>query len=253
MRPGRTIDERKAKQMNTVEQFARSYAVLTRFFATWIPIIDERSRGHDQRHAAYYVWARYCMSMNTIHALLDPHLFPDLAVISRGCLEFNVTLDAIVRDEEMAREYLEFDKHAKARYLKILAKQGDIDRLLKRSKQFEEMFDESPDGFRQTSWCAKRGGITGLMRALERETDVRLYNMLSHFAHGSVSALQILDGRIQDPNELMAKLVDATYRSYLDSTHSFLCFVWEPLETPDGERCKSDFSEVQSIYIVQNA
>ena len=114
------------------------------------------------------------------------------------------------------------------------------------------MFEESPEGLGRISWPAKGGGATGLMRALGRQMELRVYSWLSHFAHGSVSAMQILDGKIDDPSGMMTSLVDATYTSYLTSTHAFLCFVWEPLVTPDGERCKKDFSEVEATYFIEN-
>jgi hypothetical protein len=191
------------------------------------------------------------MSIRTLDAMLDPHLIPDLSVICRGCLEFDVSLEAIIKDENIARDYLEFDKHAKSRYLKILSKQGDIDRLLTRREQFDETFGEDPDNFGRNSWCAKHQGITGLIQKLNRSIDLRLYNMLSHFAHGSIWAMQTLDGRISDPDKTLATMIDAVYTRYLDSSRSFVWFVWEPLTTPEGEQCKSDLLEVAAAHIAE--
>jgi len=189
------------------------------------------------------------MSMRMLDAILDPHLIPDLAVICRGCLEFDVSLEAILNDEAVAHDYLEFDKHAKARYLKLLSKQGDIDPLLIRREQFDETFGEDPDDFGRNSWCAKYQGITGLMRKLDRSIDLRLYNMLSHFAHGSVWAMQTLDGAIADPDRTLAMMIEGTYASYLNSSRSFVWSVWEPLATPEGEQCKDDFLRVAAAHI----
>ncbi|MGB2984525.1 MAG: DUF5677 domain-containing protein [Phycisphaerae bacterium] len=235
--------------MKRIASFKDSHAVLLRFFEKWMQRIDDRCSKDDQRQAAYYVWARYCMSMRTLEALLDPHLIPDLAVICRGCLEFDVALEAVLKDEQMAREYLEFDKHAKAHYLEILRKQGDLERMLMRRGQFQEMFGEAPEGFKHQSWCVKKEGTTGLMRSLGRQIDVRVYNVLSHFAHGSVWAMQMLDGRIEDPEEMFATLIDSTYTRYLNSSRAFVRFVWQPLTTPEGEECKNDFVQVMSEHI----
>jgi len=234
--------------MENILRFKCSYAVLKNFFEKWLPCITDRCNGNDQRKAAFYVWARYSMSMGTIDAILDPHLIPDLFVICRSCLEFDVALEAVIKDKETAHDYLEFDKHAKARYLKILSKQGDIERMLMRSEQFEKMFGENPEDFRQSSWCTKKGGITGLMQLLGRKAGLRVYNMLSHFAHGSILAMQMLDGKIKDPEKMLVTLVDTTYTSYLDSSRAFVWFAWEPLTTPEGEECKSDFVKVISAH-----
>ncbi len=237
--------------MDNLMRFKRSYALLQRFFERWLKRVEERCKDPVQRKAGFYVWARYSMSMRTIAALLDPHLIPDLAVICRCCLEFDVTLEAVITDEEMAREYLNFDKHSKARYLQILSKQGDIERMLLRRGQFEKMFGESPEKFGRTSWCAKKGGMSGLMRSQGRKNQTRIYNMLSHFAHGSVWAMQMLDGRIKDPEESLGKLVESAYTAYLDSSRAFLWSAWEPLTTPEGEDCKNDFLGVMSAQIAQ--
>lgn len=212
--------------------------------------IAERCQGHDQRQAAYYVWARYSMSMRTLDAMLDPQLIPDLLVICRGCLEFDVALEAVIKDGNAAREYLAFEKHAKAHYLKILSRQGDIARLLMRRAQFDETFGEDPEDFRHNSWCAKFQGITGLMRKLQRTNDLRIYNILSHFAHGSIWAMQMLDGRITDPEKTLATMVEAIYTSYVSSSRSFISFIWEPLTTPEGDKCKKDFVEVIAAHML---
>ncbi|REJ88246.1 MAG: hypothetical protein DWQ35_19905 [Planctomycetota bacterium] len=191
------------------------------------------------------------MSMRTLEALLHPHLIPDVPVICRGCLEFNVSLEAILKDDNVARDYLDFDKHAKARYLKILGKQGDINRLLMRREQFDETFGEDPEDFGRKSWCAKYQGITGLIRHLNRDNDERLYNILSHFAHGSVWAMQALDGNIADPDTTLATMIEGAYASYLKSSRSFIWFVWEPLTTQEGEQCKSDYLEIETSYLTQ--
>ncbi len=184
------------------------------------------------------------MSMGTLDALCDPHFVPDVAVIARGCLEFDVSLESVTRDEDVARDYLEFDKEAKAHYLRLLRKQGDIDRLLVLREQFVQEFGEEPDGFGRNSWCARRGGITGLIEKFGRKNDRCLYNLLSQFAHGSIWAVQTLDGRILDPVGTLAMIVNGTYARYLRSSQSFVRFAWEPLTTPEGERCKSDFVSV---------
>ncbi len=240
-------------ETKNIPRFKQSFAYLQKFYDAWLLRIEERCKGHLQRHAAYYVWARYSMSMGTLDAICNPHLIPDLSVICRGCLEFDVALEAVIKDEDLVRDYLEFDKHAKARYMKILGKQGDVGRLLMRRAQFTETFREEPEDFGRNSWCARYQGITGLMQKLERSNDLCIYNMLSHFAHGSVWAMQTLDGHILDPEKTLAMMVESVYTTYLKLSRSFIWFIWEPLATPEGGRCKNDFLEVLSAHIAETA
>lgn len=89
------------------------------------------------------------------------------------------------------------------------------------------------------------------MRKLGRNYELRLYAMLFHFAHGSVSALQMLDGQVADPEGTLACFVNSTYPSYLDSSCAFLGFIWAPVVTTEGEACKSEFADVMAIYVGQ--
>ena len=72
--------------------------------------------------------------------------------------------------------------------------------------------------------------------------------MLSHFAHGSIWAMKMLDGAVTDPEQTLASMVDATYTSYLDSSQAFIWSIWEPLTTPEGETCKTGFLKVMSTH-----
>ena len=170
--------------MDGINTFKRSYALLQRFCGAWLPSIEERCKSDQQRQAAFYLWARYSMSMGTLDALYAPHFVPDVSLICRACLEFDVSLESVTKDKNVARDYLEFDKHAKANYLKMRRKQGDIDRLLALKEQFVQTFGEEPDdlGRSRNSWCATHGGITGLMEKFGRKEDRCLYNLLSQFA-----------------------------------------------------------------------
>lgn len=123
--------------MDTINRFKQSYEQFHVFVGKWFESIDRRCQGDIQRLAAFYVWARYSMSLRTIDALLAPPFLPDLAVICRGCLEFDASLEGVRRYPGLASDYLEFDKHAKARYLRIMQEQGDLSGLLKRRPQFD--------------------------------------------------------------------------------------------------------------------
>jgi hypothetical protein len=232
--------------MDSTSRFQKAFALLQTFYDRWVVPIDERCRGDDHRRAAYYIWARYSMSIRTLAVLQDPKAIPDVSVICRGCIEYDVSLEAVMKEQEIAREYLDFETHARAHYLQILSKQGDVDRLLMRREQFDEAFGEEPDQFRHTSWCAKRKGMTGLLRSLNRTTELRLYNMLSHFAHGSIGAMQTLEGGITDPAETLRAMTDGTFDAYLESSRRFIWFIWEPIATPDSEECKADFAQIVS-------
>lgn len=104
----------------------------------------------------------------------------------------------------------------------------------------------------RTTWCARQGGITGLMQTYGSATDLRLYNMLSHFAHGPIKAMQTLDGKIDNPEQWLAQMIGDTYARYLGSTRGFLSAVWGPIITSESERCKSDFLEVETVFRAVN-
>ena len=86
------------------------------------------------------------------------------------------------------------------------------------------------------------------MEKFGRKEDRCLYNLLSQFAHGSIWAMQTLDGCILDPVGTLAMIVNGTYARYLGSSRSFIRLIWEPLTTPEGERCKNDFVSVSLAF-----
>jgi len=90
--------------------------------------------------------------------------------------------------------------------------------------------------------------ITGLMRALKRDRDIRLYNMLSHFAHGSISAMQLLDRRI-NPAEILGIMLLGICAKYLSSSRSFLWSMWGRVVTPESERCKHEFLRIMTAHV----
>jgi hypothetical protein len=188
------------------------------------------------------------MSIGTIEALLDPALLPDLAVICRGCIEFECSLEAVSRDASLAGDYLKYEKHAKAKYLKLLERQADLSAVLKRGGQFAEEFGDSPENYAWDKWCARQGGITGILRKLNRTAELRLYSVLSHFVHGSVVAIHILNECITDPPKYVAAIVDGIYCTYLESSCNFLAFAWGPIATRESERCKEDFAKLRQVY-----
>jgi hypothetical protein len=90
------------------------------------------------------------MSVRTLERLLDPGLLPDVYVICRGCLEFDVTLEAVISDAHIANEYLEFDRHARTHCLRLVSEFDDPEKYCKMRAEFEEHFEEDVDELRLT-------------------------------------------------------------------------------------------------------
>ena len=64
--------------------------------------------------------------------------------------------------------------------------------------------------------------------------------------------MQTLDGKIANPSDTLATMIEATYTRYLNSSRSFIWFIFEPLATPEGEQCKNDFVVVVSAHIAES-
>jgi hypothetical protein len=231
-----------------LEFFRHSYAQMGDFNSKWLTSIGNQCTGDPQRQAAFYAWSRYAMSIRTLDRLLDPAVLPDVYVICRGCLEFDVTMEAAMKGREYADKYLEY-VYAIAVYLKLVKRQGDTKKFDELKAEFILRFNCDPETFsNRRSWCDDFGGMTGLMseRWLNRPNhDIRGYKLLSHYAHGSVLAMNAL-GNIENPLLALAGQIRWAYGHYLESTRNLLDYIWQAADAVDGTECKSD---LKRIYI----
>jgi Family of unknown function (DUF5677) len=228
--------------------FRQSYEETQQFLAKWFDRVGGQCKDDPQRKAALFVWARLSMSFRALEQLLNPNLLPDVYVICRACLEFDVALEAVMSDPAIASDYLEFDKHGLARYARLLDELGETDKFERLRKEFEEHFGEPIENYTWKSWCDRQGGIGGLMRRLDRKVDVFTYALLCQYAHGSVLAMQALGGGITNPPMSLATAIRSIYGRYLTSTCNFVSFIWQPQMTSDGQECKSEIVRIAHRY-----
>ena len=181
---------------STIQKFVDSYGKLEKFLGKWITHLDKRcvKNTDNQIVASSYVWARYTISIRTLRRLCEPQFLPDLYVIARCCIEYDASLLAVMEDQEAATNYLEYEKHAKANYLK---KSGNtIDKNEK--KIYENILAslgvKNLEDYKWTKWCVKQGGYSGLIEKYEGIDAKRLYFFLSEFVHSSVMAVKMLPG-----------------------------------------------------------
>jgi len=237
--------------MNEVEKFFNSEQKLREFFGEWSKPLDDRCKNNsdNQIRAAYYLWARYSMSIRTLEHLCDPKFLPDLFVIARSCLEFRVSLKALVSDEQLAKDYLDFEKHVKSRWFNQLQSEGDLSKTVEYRQKLSELGVKDPNEYRWDKWCVHADGITGLMKDFGDANEMKLYSQLSHFAHGSVIALQVLENtNPQGCAKFLDEVIKIIYLGYILSTKSFLNKAWGPIITPDSEACKNSFVQVANVF-----
>lgn len=243
--------QKEFETVNEIAKFRRSWDKLEGFLNDWACVLDKRCTGdHDpQVTASYFIWARYSMSIGTIGHLCNPKFLPDLFVIARCCLEFGVSLEAVLSDAQLAQDYLDFEKHVKSKWFKQVQSEGDVQKAIEFRQKLGELGVEEPDEYNWDKWCVHGGGITGLIRKYRRADGMKLYSQLSQFAHGSVVALHILaNSPPQNGARYLEKLIAAIYSDYILSTNSFLEKAWGPIATPESDICKNSFKEVAFLF-----
>jgi hypothetical protein len=236
---------------STIQKFLDSYSKFKEFLMKWSIPLDKRCVGNtdEQIEASYYVWSRYSISIHTLRRLCEPHFFPDLCVIARCCLEYDASLLAVMSDKNLAKNYLEFEKHAKANYLRKFGNSIDKNKKTLYENILASQGVEDIENYKWDKWCAKQGGHTGLIKKYESEDALKLYSFWSHLAHGSVMGIRILQNTPDIAAELLAKLVDVTYSGYLCVTKSFLDKTLGLIITQDSENCKKEFNEVTRLFV----
>lgn len=234
-----------------IQKFLNSYSKLEEFLSKWITDLDKKcNRNSDnQIKASYYIWARYSIAIRSFRRLCEPQFFPDLCVIARCCIEYDASLLAVLSDQGVATNYLEFEKHAKASHLRKFGNTIDNNKKALYENILASQGVEDVENYKWDKWCAKQGGHTGLIREYESEDAIKLYSLWSHLSHGSVVGIRILQNTPDIASELLAKLIVETYSSYLCATKSFLDKLFGLIITPDSENCKEEFDEVTRLFI----
>ncbi len=221
---------------NFTTKFQQSYICLQKFLDNWTEKIQDRCLGDDQRKASFYIWARYTISIHTLHRICEPCYIPDIYVIARSCLEYDAYLKGIIEDPELADRYLEFPDRAKAYYAKMLERLGYSSNLAKLEPELKKVFGDDWRDEASMSWC----NASNLLEQYGEREGRRLYALWSHFTHGSAVALQVLQRTVPTQDQLDT-LVFAVYGAYCPSTSDFLDFAWGLVVTADSESCKSEF------------
>jgi hypothetical protein len=191
------------------------------------------------------------MSIHTLRRLCEPQFFPDLCVIARCCLEYDASLLAVIDDQDAAKNYLEFEKHAKANYLRKFGDAIDNDEKALYENILASQGVDDIEDYKWDKWCVKQGGYSGLIENYNGKDAKRNYFFFSEFSHGSVMAVKILQN-ISNPDKnllMMQDIVNLVYLDYLDGTNSFLKKVLGPIITSDSENCRKEFDEVTRLFI----
>jgi hypothetical protein len=167
-------------------------------------------------------------------------------VIARCCIEFSASLRAVLTEKDLATDYLQFEKHAKSNYYKKFGDTMEPMKIQQMQNYLKSLGVENTDDYKWDKWCRRVGGITNLIRKYAPQSEI-LYWQFSHFAHGSVLALQILRRMVQNDRRPV-DMVDLVYCDYLISTEGFVEQFWGPVVTSESERCKSELWDVAVAF-----
>lgn len=226
------------------ERFLRSAPYLLRFLKDWGDKLWDRCAGDGQRKAGFLIWSRYTMSIRTLQRLCDPCLMPDIYLIGRACMEFDASLKAVLKDPDQARRYIEYEDKAAAHFGKLLQQSGQATALAQMEPRLRRVF--GPDWLKKAS--TKWANTTEIIAAYG-DPDAKIgYAWWSHFAHGSVVAMEFLHG-IMPTQRKLDEAIGSIYSSYTLSTSEFLESVWGQIVTIDSDRCKKEFNVVMASNV----
>jgi len=210
------------------------------FLKEWAQPLDKRCKGNTdpQVRAAYYVWARYTMSIRTVAHLYQPEFIPDLFVIARCCLEYYAALKAVLSKLAIAEQYLDFEKCALASYKRYLEGEGQTEKVTEVCGMLKEMGVEDCDKYKSRGWC--KNGYAALIRDYGESGDSLLYRQLSDFVHGSIVSLRFLKRQSPSANQGL-QVRKTTCLGHIVATKEFLDKVWGASEDTG---CEAAFVQV---------
>ena len=229
---------------NLTVKFRKSFTCLQTFANNWIGKIQDRCLKDEQHMASFYVWCRYTISIRTFHQICEPQYLPDIYIIARSCVEYDASLNGIMADSKLAKEYLEFPDRARAYYAKVLERLGDSYGLAKLEPDLKRIFGNDWRKEAKTKWCE----TSKLVEQYGGKDQRRLYAWWSHFTHGSALAMEMLI-RTTPTQYRLDTVVATVYGSYVLLTDDFLNFAWGRIATQDSDSCKSEFQAVLKAWI----
>ena len=234
--------------MEELENFKKSTDKLVEFLNKWAGPLSERcekNNSSSQQKASYYLWLRYSMSIKTIKQICSIEFFPDLCVIGRCCLEISASLQAVLSDEQVAQDYLEFEKHSKSNhYRKFLKKSDDYERISQAEEHLNKIGVKNPDNYKKKCWY--KYGYAQLVETYKGEKDRELYFFLSDYVHSSINAFKITKD-MRSCQKLLEKTIKLVYSDYIILTKSFLDNVWDEIIIGDRDKCENEFIEIAKL------
>jgi hypothetical protein len=233
-----------------IDNIGQLHHNLDKFVSKWKDKIYERCESN-QKKAAFFVWVRYFTAIRSLHHLRDKMEIADCYTIARCCLELDVSFQAICQYSSLGDDYMEYEKHAKNRYLELLKKTGSAEEITLVSDFMTKKYGSDYEKYRWDNWCSKKGGITGLFKLLGRDKELRLYAAFSHFAHGSIIGLQLLNLQAQrslqdKPNALLKIYLGG----FMTSSNRFLGTIWGLIITPESEQCYTELKHLLKGYLL---
>jgi hypothetical protein len=225
-----------------------AHHALDQFANKWLTSLWDRGTDN-QRKAALHVWVRYFASVRALHHLRDKNDLPDGYATARVCLEMDAALQAICEDARLGDDYMEFEKHAKNRYLNYVTKAGELDEAVRAHRYLQRRFGKNYHEHMRDKWCTRYGGVAGLFRRLNRHSDYARYSLYSNFTHGSIVAIELLNKQGFESQRILTLLLTQHFGCFLGRTRSLLNLLWGPLVLLEGEKCKGEFLTVMKRFI----
>ena len=234
--------------IQSLEKFKVSVDELDDFAKNWYGKIHEACK-RSQFLAPSYMWFRYYLCILALSRICDPKFLVDVYNLSRCCLEYNVSLEALMKFPDLRKIYLEYDKHAKSKYYEI-SKWADDFLSEKKSREYlEQKYGKNYKQYKDTAWYKKLGGIKGLFEKVNRKSEYKLYIAYSHFTHGSILYAELTTKQMKDKETILNKLITLAYCNFVCGSNAFLENAWGKIHTTDSDDCKNQFYNLTKDFL----
>lgn len=229
-------------------QYAQSR--IDTFVSAWMRLLH--SYCHDnQRRAIFHIWAFFLLALRSLGSLASGNQLLGCFILARSCLEYNVSIAAIIEDATLADAYLAHRVDARNRYLDAKkeslsdTEHDDLQRFM--ACAFGTDFPKRT----KTKWYPR--GFRELCKTARMGSSYSTYVAYCQIAHGTSMGGEIMNtlGLIPDQRSGKASgsLLEVSTEDYLRTTRRVLARIFGDVWTPEKSRCLGEFDALVAAVV----
>lgn len=230
--------------------FDRAQQTIDEFVSKWGRSLFDWRRC-DQMKAIWYLWIRLALGLRSLYYLHKHNDLTGCYVMARCCLEYDVSISAILHDAGLGKKYMDYDVHAKNRYLKADKHNKSELEYAEIERYLTSIYGPDFPKKKATSWYEH--GFVQLCESAGRNDELAHYVAYCQITHGTITGMNMLEieGLLsrQPIGNSSRSLLTMNICNFIKTTEKVINLIYGTLWTQEKEDCHKAYQfMVDSIF-----